>query len=205
MTVIARLVSSYSFWNTSWRSTTLSLYSFMIIESIEVEVLTNVYISLPNFRLVSLHVFTFFTRFLHWSTKALKLRFNSLNCLYRFSRASSGGNVDLPTIRYSSWVPYLLRVSSFVSTFVSDPSAIEWEMALWICVIYQTKDETTPIKISVISLIILSLLSLMESRTTTSTPDLLLVILLFLEHLSSLTRILLDSKLPNDLSNANIL
>ena len=35
----------------------------------------------------------------------------------------------------------------------------------------------------------------MESSTTTRSPDLLLVILLLLEHLSSLTGILLDSKL----------
>ena len=69
----------------------------------------------------------------------------------------------------------------------------------------QTMDETTPIKISVICLIILSLLGLMESSTTTSTPDLLLMILLFLQHLSSLTRILLDSKLSNDLPQTNIL
>ena len=45
------------------------------------------------------------------------------------------------------------------------------------------------------SLIILSLLSLVESSTTASTPDLLLVVLLLLQHLSSLAVVLLNSKL----------
>ena len=35
----------------------------------------------------------------------------------------------------------------------------------------------------------------MESSTTTGTPDLLLVVLLLLQHLSSLTVVLLDSEL----------
>ena len=35
----------------------------------------------------------------------------------------------------------------------------------------------------------------MESSTTTRTPDLLLVVLLFLEHLSALSLLLLDSEL----------
>ena len=35
----------------------------------------------------------------------------------------------------------------------------------------------------------------MESSTTASTPDLLLVVLLFLEHLSALSLVLLDSEL----------
>ena len=46
-----------------------------------------------------------------------------------------------------------------------------------------------------IGLIILSLLSLMEGSTTTSTPDLLLVVLLFLEHLSALSVVLLKTEL----------
>ena len=45
------------------------------------------------------------------------------------------------------------------------------------------------------SLIVLSLLSLVKSSTTARSPNLLLVILLFLEHLSALTRILLNAKL----------
>ena len=47
----------------------------------------------------------------------------------------------------------------------------------------------------ILSLIILSLLSLMEGSTTTSTPDLLLVVLLFLEHLSALSVVLLKTEL----------
>ena len=44
-------------------------------------------------------------------------------------------------------------------------------------------------------LIILSLLSLVKSSTTTRSPDLLLVVLLFLQHLASLSGILLNSEL----------
>ena len=47
-------------------------------------------------------------------------------------------------------------------------------------------------------LIILSLLSLVKSSTTTRSPDLLLVVLLFLQHLTSLSRILLDAELHSD-------
>ena len=44
-------------------------------------------------------------------------------------------------------------------------------------------------------LIILSLLSLVKSSTTTRSPDLLLVVLLFLQHLTSLSGILLNAEL----------
>ena len=44
-------------------------------------------------------------------------------------------------------------------------------------------------------LIVLSLLSLVESSTTTSTPNLLLVVLLFLEHLTGLSTMLLETEL----------
>ena len=44
-------------------------------------------------------------------------------------------------------------------------------------------------------LIVLSLLSLVESSTTTSTPNLLLVVLLFLEHLTGLSAMLLETEL----------
>ena len=44
-------------------------------------------------------------------------------------------------------------------------------------------------------LIILSLLSLVKSSTTTRSPDLLLVVLLFLQHLTSLSLVLLNSEL----------
>ena len=54
---------------------------------------------------------------------------------------------------------------------------------------------TTPVKELQTSLVVLSLLSLVESSTAASTPDLLLVVLLLLEHLSSLAVVLLDSEL----------
>ena len=44
-------------------------------------------------------------------------------------------------------------------------------------------------------LIILSLLSLVKSSTTTRSPDLLLVVLLFLQHLTSLSGMLLNAEL----------
>ena len=46
-----------------------------------------------------------------------------------------------------------------------------------------------------LGLIVLSLLSLVESSTTTSTPNLLLVVLLFLEHLTGLSTMLLETEL----------
>ena len=46
-----------------------------------------------------------------------------------------------------------------------------------------------------LGLIVLSLLSLVESSTTTSTPNLLLVVLLFLEHLTGLSGMLLETEL----------
>ena len=46
-------------------------------------------------------------------------------------------------------------------------------------------------------LIILSLLSLVKSSTTTRSPDLLLVVLLFLQHLTSLSGMLLNAELQN--------
>ena len=55
---------------------------------------------------------------------------------------------------------------------------------------------TTPVKELQTSLVVLSLLGLVESSTAASTPDLLLVVLLLLQHLSSLAVVLLDSKLP---------
>ena len=44
-------------------------------------------------------------------------------------------------------------------------------------------------------LIFLSLLSLVQSSTTASSPDLLLVVLLFLQHLTSLSLVLLNTEL----------
>ena len=55
---------------------------------------------------------------------------------------------------------------------------------------------TTPVKELQTSLVVLSLLGLVEGSTAASTPDLLLVVLLLLQHLSSLAVVLLDSKLP---------
>ena len=45
----------------------------------------------------------------------------------------------------------------------------------------------------------------MESSTTAGTPDLLLVVLLLLQHLSSLTVVLLDSELGVTLAIRNLL
>ena len=61
--------------------------------------------------------------------------------------------------------------------------------------IKQTGDNDNRTVMSKIHLVILSLLRLVESSTTTGTPDLLLVVLLLLQHLSSLTVVLLDSEL----------
>ena len=58
---------------------------------------------------------------------------------------------------------------------------------------------------SKIHLVILSLLGLVESSTTAGTPDLLLVVLLLLQHLSALTVMLLDSELGVTLAIRNLL
>ena len=59
----------------------------------------------------------------------------------------------------------------------------------------QTAQGDTPIGPLHTSLVILSLLRLVESSTTTSTPDLLLMVLLLLQHLSALAVVLLNSEL----------
>ena len=59
----------------------------------------------------------------------------------------------------------------------------------------QTAQGDTPIGPLHTSLVILSLLGLVESSTTTSTPDLLLMVLLLLQHLSALAVVLLNSEL----------
>ena len=66
---------------------------------------------------------------------------------------------------------------------------------LRIALLKQTDDNDNRTVMSKIHLVILSLLRLVESSTTTGTPDLLLVVLLLLQHLSSLTVVLLDSEL----------
>ena len=61
------------------------------------------------------------------------------------------------------------------------------------------------IRSEALCLIILSLLSLVKSSTTTCSPDLLLMVLLFLQHLTSLSVMLLDSELNHKESTPHIL
>ena len=69
----------------------------------------------------------------------------------------------------------------------------------------QTAQGDTPIGPLHTSLVILSLLRLVESSTTTSTPDLLLMVLLLLQHLSALAVVLLNSELGITFSDLHLL
>ena len=67
------------------------------------------------------------------------------------------------------------------------------------CVVEQRDDNshTKSVNKRPVHLVILSLLRLVESSTTAGTPDLLIVVLLLLEHLSALSLVLLDSELQS--------
>ena len=70
-------------------------------------------------------------------------------------------------------------------------------IVLWVVEQRDDNSHTKSVNKRPVHLVILSLLRLVESSTTTGTPDLLIVVLLLLEHLSALSLVLLESELQS--------
>ena len=86
-----------------------------------------------------------------------------------------------------------------VAAIQSDEKDVPMITSIVPCVVEQRDDNSHTISVNKrpVHLVILSLLRLVESSTTTGTPDLLIVVLLLLEHLSALSLVLLDSELQS--------
>ena len=86
-----------------------------------------------------------------------------------------------------------------VAAIQSDEKDVPMITSIVPCVVEQRDDNshTKSVNKRPVHLVILSLLRLVESSTTTGTPDLLIVVLLLLEHLSALSLVLLDSELQS--------
>ena len=86
-----------------------------------------------------------------------------------------------------------------VAAIQSDEKDVPMITSIVPCVVEQRDDNSHTISVNKrpVHLVILSLLRLVESSTTASTPDLLVVVLLLLEHLSALSLVLLDSELQS--------
>ena len=86
-----------------------------------------------------------------------------------------------------------------VAAIQSDEKDVPMITSIVLWVVEQRDDNSHTISVNKrpVHLVILSLLRLVESSTTTGTPDLLIVVLLLLEHLSALSLVLLDSELQS--------
>ena len=86
-----------------------------------------------------------------------------------------------------------------VAAIQSDEKDLPMITSIVLWVVEQRDDNSHTISVNKrpVHLVILSLLRLVESSTTTGTPDLLIVVLLLLEHLSALSLVLLDSELQS--------
>ena len=86
-----------------------------------------------------------------------------------------------------------------VAAIQSDEKDVPMITSIVPWVVEQRDDNSHTISVNKrpVHLVILSLLRLVESSTTTGTPDLLIVVLLLLEHLSALSLVLLDSELQS--------
>ena len=86
-----------------------------------------------------------------------------------------------------------------VAAIQSDEKDVPMITSIVLWVVEQRDDNSHTISVNKrpVHLVILSLLRLVESSTTAGTPDLLIVVLLLLEHLSALSLVLLDSELQS--------